>query len=71
MSIELTLEQRHAITKQDLMDLYLKQINWAVEQQLPPENELIESLEEVIRFMSTPDEFNIFMSKAEAIAIED
>lgn len=71
MSIELTLEQRHAITKQDLMDMYLKQINWAVEQQLPPENELIESLEEVIRFMSTPDEFNIFMSKAEAIAIED
>lgn len=71
MSIELTLEQRHAITKQDLMDMYLKQINWAVEQQLPPENELIESLEEVIRFMSTPDEFNIFISKAEAIAIED
>lgn len=71
MSIELTLEQRHAITKQDLMDMYLKQINWAVEQQLPPENELIESLEEIIRFMSTPDEFNIFMSKAEAIAIED
>jgi hypothetical protein len=71
MSIELTLEQRHAITKQDLMDMYLKQINWAVEQQLPPENELIESLEEIIRFMSTPEEFNVFMSKAEAIAIED
>jgi CRISPR/Cas system CSM-associated protein Csm2 small subunit len=71
MSIELTLEQRHAITKQDLMEMYLKQINWAVEQQLPPENELIESLEEIIRFMSTPEEFNVFMSKAEAIAIED
>ena len=71
MSIELTLEQKHAITRQDLMDIYLDQIQWAVQQQLPPENELIESLEEVIRFMSTPDEFNIFMSKAEAISIED
>jgi|GEM_PF-5296198 hypothetical protein len=71
MSIELTLDQKHAITKQDLMDIYLDQINWAVSQQLPPESELIESLEEVIRFMSTADEFNIFMSKAQAIAIED
>ena len=71
MSIELTLEQKHAITRQDLMDIYLDQIQWAVQQQLPPENELIESLEEVIRFMSTADEFNVFMSKAEAIAIED
>ena len=71
MSIELTLDQKHAITKQDLMEIYLDQIHWAVTQQLPPENALIESLEEVIRFMCTVDEFNIFMSKAEAVAIED
>ena len=71
MSIELTLDQRHAITKQDLMEIYLNQIQWAVNHQLPPENELIESLEEIIRFMSTPEEFNVFISKAEAIAIED